>query len=192
MLNQLNEHLQIVKKTIEDNESKIIEVAKRITENFYSGPKVMFCGNGGSAADSQHLAAEFIGRFQRERQALPALSLTTDTSILTCIGNDYGFDKIFTRQLEALGCYDDILIGISTSGNSKNVVDAFKYSKDNYIFTVSFTGNDGGELAKISDININVDSKVTARVQETHIFIGHLICELVEEAIVNGKSKSNS
>tara|TARA_B110000908_G_C10253639_1_gene453837 strand:- start:401 stop:961 length:561 start_codon:yes stop_codon:yes gene_type:complete len=143
--------------------------------------KIIFCGNGGSAADSQHLAAEFVGRFVKERKSLPAISLTTDSSAITAIGNDYGFDRIFERQLDSIGHVGDVLVGISTSGNSLNIINAFKLASKKKIITISLTGNKGGLLKSISDLNINVDSSVTARIQEIHILIGHILCELVDD-----------
>ncbi|MFT5387840.1 MAG: D-sedoheptulose 7-phosphate isomerase, partial [Candidatus Omnitrophota bacterium] len=148
-----------------------------------SGNKVLFCGNGGSAADSQHVAAEFIGRFQKERQALPAIALTTDSSILTCLSNDYNYDIVFSRQIEALGKEGDVLFGISTSGNSKNVIEAVKASKKLGMVTITLTGGDGGELAKLADVSLVVPSKNTARIQESHLCIEHTICEIVEESL---------
>ncbi len=145
--------------------------------------KVMFFGNGGSASDSQHLAAEFVGRFKKERKPLPALALTVDTSILTSLANDYGYEVVFARQIEALGQKNDIAFGISTSGKAKNVACALKQAKKMGIFTIALTGGDGGELAKIADISLIVPSAVTARIQEAHITIGHIICDLVENEL---------
>ena len=146
-----------------------------------SGNKIMFCGNGGSAADAQHLAAELIGRFQKERRSLASIALTTDTSILTAVANDYGYDEVFARQVEGLGRSGDVLIGISTSGNSANVVKAALKARDTGMHTIAFTGEGGGKLKDICDITFAVPSKVTARIQEMHIMVGHIICELVEE-----------
>ncbi len=145
--------------------------------------KLMFCGNGGSAADSQHLAAEFTGRFIKDRRPLPAIALSTDSSALTCIGNDYSFNDVFLRQVQGLGRERDCLIGISTSGNSENVVRAFVAAKELGIKTIGFLGRDGGKLAPLSDVAIVVPSDVTARIQEAHILIGHTICGGVEQAL---------
>ena len=145
-----------------------------------SGGKLLFFGNGGSAADAQHLAAEFVGRFQIERHALPAIALTTDSSILTAVGNDYGFDQIFARQVQALGRPGDVAIGISTSGNSPNVTGAIKQAAKQDLKTIGLAGKDGGSLAKAVDVSIVVASTNVARVQECHITIGHILCELVE------------
>lgn len=146
-----------------------------------AGHKVLFCGNGGSAADSQHLAAELVGRFVKERRSLPAIALTTDTSILTAVANDYAYDDVFARQVEGLGQAGDVLVGISTSGNSKNVVKAVEEAKKKGLKTIAFTGQGGGRLGELCDVTVAVPSKVTARIQEMHILAGHIICELVEE-----------
>jgi D-sedoheptulose 7-phosphate isomerase len=158
----------------------IVEAASLITSCLRSGGKLLFFGNGGSAADAQHLAAEFVGRFVAERRGLPAVALTTDSSILTAVGNDYGFDQIFARQIEALGRPNDVAIGISTSGNSPNVIEAVKKAAKQQLKTIGLVGKDGGTLAKCVDISIVVASANTARVQECHIAIGHLLCELAE------------
>lgn len=158
----------------------IEKAADALIRSLKSGGKILLFGNGGSAADSQHIAAEFIGRFQKERKALPAIALTTDTSALTALGNDYTFDIVFSRQVEALGRSGDVAIGISTSGNSKNVVEGILKAKSLGLTTITLTGNDGGKLAPLSDMALIVPSKVTARIQESHITISHAICELVE------------
>ena len=145
--------------------------------------KLMFCGNGGSAADSQHLAAEFTGRFIKDRKPLPGLALSTDSSALTCIGNDYSFNDVFLRQVQALGREGDCLVGISTSGNSENVLRAFDAARELGIKTLGLLGRDGGKLASLSDVAIIVPSDVTARIQEAHILIGHTICGGVEQSL---------
>jgi D-sedoheptulose 7-phosphate isomerase len=152
-------------------------------EALLSGGKVFWCGNGGSAADCQHLAAEFVGRFRRERRGLASIALTTDTSILTAIGNDYGFDEIFRRQVEALCAPGDVLVAISTSGKSSNVCTALNQAKKMGVFTVGFTGSGGGEVARICDIALTVASEETARIQEAHIVVGHLLCDCVDLAL---------
>jgi D-sedoheptulose 7-phosphate isomerase len=159
-------------------------IAGALVTAFKAGNRVFLCGNGGSAADSQHIAAEFIGRFQKERRALPAIALTTDTSILTCLSNDYNYDIVFSRQIEALGRKGDVLIGISTSGKSVNVLKAFEAAKACGMVTVAFVGHDGGPMAKAADLSIIVPSRVTARIQETHIVLAHAICEVVEHEFV--------
>jgi D-sedoheptulose 7-phosphate isomerase len=147
------------------------------------GGKAMFCGNGGSAADSQHLAAEFTGRFVRDRRPLAALALSTDSSALTCIGNDYGFDQVFVRQVQALGRPGDCLVGISTSGRSGNVLRAFEAARAGGIATLGLLGRDGGPLAALSDVAVIVPDETTARIQEAHIMIGHTLCGMVEEGL---------
>lgn len=174
------ESISIKEKALEANIDKIIETVELFIKALKDNNKIMFCGNGGSAADSQHIAAEFIGRFQKERRSLPAIALTTDTSILTALGNDYGYDIVFARQIEGLGNAGDVVFGISTSGNSKNVIEGIKKAKEMGLKTVSLTGGDGGDLAKLTDISLIVPSKITARIQESHICIEHTICELVE------------
>ena len=161
-----------------DNIGLVIQKCKKVLG---SNNKFMFCGNGGSAADSQHLAAEFTGRFLRKVQPLPAIALTTDTSALTAIGNDFSFEEVFSRQVSALGHKGDLLFGISTSGNSSNVIRAVNIAKEAGIYTVGLVGYDGGELAKTADISIVVDSTFTARIQEMHIIIGHIICEALDK-----------
>lgn len=145
-----------------------------------NGGKILLCGNGGSAADSQHIAAEIVGRFQKERKGLPAIALTTDTSILTSVGNDYGYDYIFSRQVEALCTPKDVLIGLTTSGNSANVVRAIETANEIGAITIGLTGGTGGKLNALCTHNIVVPSSITARVQEAHIFIGHCLCEIIE------------
>lgn len=146
-----------------------------------SGGKIIWMGNGGSAADSQHLAAELVGRFKKERAGLPSIALTTDTSIITAIANDYGFDVVFERQIESLCMPNDLVIGISTSGNSTNVVRAIQKAKQKGATVVALTGGSGGELKQIADITLIVNSSNTARIQECHILVGHIICEAVDE-----------
>lgn len=178
---QINEHQQVVKALLDQCIPCIEEIAMVCQEAISSGHKIMLCGNGGSAADSQHIAAEFVGRFLKERKSLPAIALTTDTSILTAVGNDYGFDKVFSRQVEALGDPGDVLIGISTSGNSKNVIAAFEEAKAKNMKTIAFTGNRPSKSEQIADLILKVPSTVTARIQECHILVGHIICNTVDE-----------
>jgi len=167
---------------VESNVDNIIKAADMFTACLAAGGKVLIFGNGGSAADAQHLAAEFINRFQIERPPLAAIALTTDTSVLTSIGNDYHFDDIFSKQIEALGKKKDIAWGLSTSGNSPNVVKAVKIAQKMGIATIGMTGR-GGELAECADLVLAVDSDNTARVQETHITLGHILCELMERKL---------
>jgi D-sedoheptulose 7-phosphate isomerase len=157
---------------------KIIEV---ITRSLQSSGRIYFCGNGGSAADAQHLAAEFSGRFYTDRKALPAEALHCNTSYLTAVANDYSFDVIYARLIDGIGVKGDVLIGLSTSGNSGNIVKAFEVAKEKGIVTVGFTGMSGGTMKSLSDFLINVPSTDTPRIQESHILIGHIICQLVEE-----------
>jgi D-sedoheptulose 7-phosphate isomerase len=155
----------------------------KIVTAFRNGNKVLFCGNGGSAADAQHLAAEFSGRFYTDRKALPAEALHCNTSYLTAVGNDYSFDVIYSRLIDGIGQQGDVLIGLSTSGNSKNIIKAFETAKEKGMVTIGFTGMTGGQLKSVSDYLINVPSTDTPRIQESHILIGHIICQLVEEKI---------
>jgi len=161
----------------------VMQVAMRIAKSLEQGGKVFFFGNGGSAADAQHLAAEFTGRFLKERRPLPALALSVNSSSLTAIGNDYGFDIVFARQLEALGKEGDVAVGISTSGNSPNVIRALETAHSKSIFSVALTGKSGGTMKNIADCTICIPSEETPRIQECQILTGHLICELVEEVL---------
>lgn len=165
---------EIVLQTIAD----CVEV---ITTAFKNGNRVYFCGNGGSAADAQHLAAEFSGRFYKDRAALPAEALHCNTSYLTAVANDYGFDVVYSRMIEGIGLKGDIVIGLSTSGNSANIIKAFEVAKQKGIISIAFTGITGGQMKSLADHLINVPSADTPRIQESHILIGHIICQLVEE-----------
>lgn len=176
----LNESLEVKEKSIRTNIEGIILLAEKIADAFTNDRKVMLCGNGGSAADAQHIAAEFINRFELERPPLPAIALTTDTSVITCIGNDYSFDYIFANQVKALGIEGDVLMAISTSGNSKNVVKAAEAAREQDIYVCGITGGDGGRLKDIADSCLIVESSSAARIQETHILMGHIICLLVD------------
>ena len=174
------ESIRVKEEAFQQNAPQISTAVDEIVTCFKNGGKILLFGNGGSAADSQHMAAEFIGRFQKERRSLPAIALTTDSSILTALGNDYSFDIIFARQIEGLGKKGDVALGISTSGNSRNVIEGIQKAKELGLRTITLTGGTGGKLAPLSDINLNVSSKVTARIQESHLCIYHTICELVE------------
>ena len=174
------------KQAIYNNEElleNIEKVAKECISLYSHNKKTILAGNGGSAADAQHIAAELVGRYGFDRASLPSLSLTTDTSNLTAIGNDYGYDKVFSRQLEGMGQKGDLFIGISTSGNSLNILNAFESAKKKGIFCVALTGKDGGEMAKIADISLIVPSYSTPRIQESHILIGHILCDIIEQEI---------
>jgi D-sedoheptulose 7-phosphate isomerase len=168
-----------------DQKTNIKQAADAIVNSLKAGNKILICGNGGSAADAQHIAAELVGRYKLERKALPAIALTTDTSIITAWSNDYNFDTIFERQVEALANKGDILIALSTSGNSENIINAISKAKEKGLTIISLTGKDGGKIKPISDININSSSKNTPRIQECHMLAYHIICELVEKEIVS-------
>ena len=174
------------KQAIYENENllnNIEKVSKLCVELYKGDKKTILAGNGGSAADAQHIAAEMVGRYGFDRPSLPSLALTTDTSALTAIGNDYGYDKVFSRQLEGMGQNGDIFIGISTSGNSVNIINAFNSAKEIEITTIALVGRDGGEMAKLADISMIVPSDSTPRIQESHILIGHIICDIIEKEI---------
>ena len=165
------------------SQADVLRVVDLLAAAFRHGRRVLVFGNGGSASDAQHVAAEFVGRFQKERRAVAAIALTTDTSILTAIGNDDAFDRVFARQIEALGESGDVAIGITTSGGSKNVLKAFTVAKERELTTVAVTGRDGGEAGRVADVHLNVPDRSTARVQEVHRTLLHVICELVEETL---------
>ncbi len=175
------EHLQVINE-LKQQQPVLEAIAHKMTQAVLEGNKILWCGNGGSAADAQHLAAEFVGRFRRERKPLPSIALTTDTSILTAIGNDYGYEQVFSRQVLAHCDEGDIVVGISTSGNSANVVGALEAAKECGAFTVAFTGEGGGKMAAAADAVVCVPTRDTARVQEGHILCGHMLCDWVELA----------
>lgn len=162
-------------------QTTIMKCVDKIYSALKSGNKILFCGNGGSAADAQHLAAEFSGRFYLDRKALPAEALHVNTSYLTAVANDYSFDVVYSRLVDGIGCEGDILVGISTSGNSKNIINALETANAKGMLTVGMTGESGGQMKNICDLLINVPSNDTPRIQESHILIGHIICQLVEE-----------
>jgi len=177
---EIQDHIDLANQIKLELPSKIKQISESITHAIIDKKKVILFGNGGSAADAQHIAAEFTGRFVRERRGLPAIALTTDTSALTAIGNDFGYEFVFSRQIEALANEGDVLIGISTSGNSSNVLKALLSGKELKCITISFTGKDGGEIARFTDLNVNIKHPVTARIQEMHILVGHLICTIID------------
>lgn len=181
--------ISVKQQLLEDKKiiSSLTDCVTVIVDAFTKGNKVLFCGNGGSAADAQHLAAEFSGRFYIDRDALPAEALHCNTSYLTAVGNDYSYDVIYSRIIKGIGNKGDILIGLSTSGNSANVVKAFEMAKQKEMITIGFTGFTGGAMKEISDYLLNVPSTDTPRIQESHILLGHIICELVEARLF-GKS----
>jgi D-sedoheptulose 7-phosphate isomerase len=175
-----------VKQQILNDEAmikKIAEAVDVIANAFSNGKKVLFCGNGGSAADAQHLAAEFSGRFYKDRKALPSEALHCNTSYVTAVANDYSYDVIYSRIIEGTGESGDVLVGLSTSGNSKNIIKAFESAREKNITTIGLTGESGGNMKEVSDYLFNVPSKDTPRIQESHILIGHIICQLVEEKL---------
>jgi D-sedoheptulose 7-phosphate isomerase len=178
----IEDHLKVI-DSLRDQQSLLQGIAEEVTRAILAGKKILWCGNGGSAADSQHLAAELMGRFRQERCALPSIALTTDTSILTAVGNDYGYEKVFQRQVEALCSRGDVLVGISTSGSSKNVCAALQTARQIGAFTVAFTGQSGGEIAAIAHVALRIPSKDTARIQEGHILCGHMLCDWVERSV---------
>ena len=182
----ISEHITLIRNIEKNHLLKIQTVVQWMIDALKRRNKILFAGNGGSAADAQHLSAEFIGRFRKERPALPAIALTTDTSILTAVGNDYGFEEIFARQLEGLINEGDIFYAITTSGNSENLVRAVKVCHETSCKTVALLGNDGGKLREMVDLPIIIESDNTARIQEIHGTIGHIICELVENALYGG------
>jgi len=182
---QVESSIRVKQALLNDPELlKLIEKVSKLVINAYkNGNKTLLAGNGGSAADAQHIAAEFVSRFYFDRPGLPSIALTTDTSMLTAIGNDYGFERLFARQLQAQGNEGDIFIGISTSGNSPNVIKAFEACKQKGILSIGLTGMSGGKMAEICDICIRVPSNDTPRIQEVHILIGHIICLIVEQEL---------
>ena len=186
MKNMIKTEFEAHRKTIEATIEKLIPnvetASQMVIDTLKNGNKILLCGNGGSAADAQHIAAELTGRYKSERRGLPGIALTTDTSALTAIGNDYGYDRIFDRQVEALANEGDLLIGISTSGNSVNIISAFKVAKDMGCKSLGLSGRDGGSMNKVCDLNIVVPSSDTPRIQEMHILIGHTLCQAVDNA----------
>lgn len=176
----LEDSLRTKEIFIRENISDLILLAEKVALAFTADRKLMLCGNGGSAADAQHIAAEFVNRFNLERPPLPAMALTTDTSVITSIGNDYSFDEIFSKQIKALGMEGDILLAITTSGNSSNLLSAVRDARKQGIYTVGLLGKDGGKLADLVDMGLIVKADNTARIQEAHILAGHILCHLVD------------
>lgn len=177
------EHQTTIQTVFENCQDSIQAVATLMVDVLRNGGTIYWCGNGGSAADSQHLAAELVGRFKKDRRALRSVALSTDTSVLTCVSNDYSFDDVFSRQVEALGRPGDLIVGITTSGNSPNVIRAFDVAKEMGIVTVAMLGKDGGRAIHTADHSILIPSNTTARVQEAHILVGHILCELIENGL---------
>ena len=179
---QLTQSIETMTKVLNDEaiHTAVVEAGRITAHAMKAGKKLMVCGNGGSAADAQHLVAEFVSRLTVDRPALRAIALTTDTSILTAIGNDYSYDNVFERQVEALGLEGDVLMAISTSGNSKNCVKALKLAKKLGIHTIAYTGNKGGAMAELADINVIIPSDTTMNIQESHLALEHIYCMVVE------------
>ena len=175
-------HLETIKSVMGSMEAHLEEASKLMVSTLKNGNKILLCGNGGSAADAQHIAAELTGRYKTERRGLPGIALTTDTSALTAISNDYGYAKVFDRQVEALANKGDLLIGISTSGNSANIISALNTAKELGCTTIGFSGRDGGQMNEVCDINLVVPSNDTPRIQEMHILFGHTLCQIVDDA----------
>ncbi len=181
IISKLRESAELKLAFAKEATRDVIKAVEIIEKSIKSSGKILIFGNGGSAADAQHIAAELVNRYLKVRSALPAIALTTDTSIITSVGNDSSFEDIFSRQIEALGKKGDVALGLSTSGRSRNIVKGLSRAKSLGLKTISFTGRDGGEIKKIADCNINVPSTSTPRIQEVHITIGHIICELIED-----------
>ncbi|MCX5699887.1 MAG: D-sedoheptulose 7-phosphate isomerase [Candidatus Omnitrophica bacterium] len=179
----LLESIQVKEEILRNQIGQIAQVAQLMIDCLKKDGKVIVFGNGGSASDSQHIAAELVGRFKKDRSALAAISLTTNTAILTSLANDYGYDVVFSRQVEALGNKNDVVLGISTSGKAKNVALGIKQAKKMGIKTVALSGGDGGDIVKLADVSLVVPSKITARIQEAHITIAHIICEMIEQEL---------
>lgn len=182
---QIEESIEVKNRILKDQNLLVLidNISQKCTTIYQNDKKILIAGNGGSAADAQHIAGEFVSKFYFDRPALPSIALTTDTSILTAIGNDYGYERLFSRQVEAHGNEGDMLIAISTSGNSKNLIEALKAAKKKKLITVGLTGQSGGDMAALCDYCIKVPSTETPRIQESHILIGHIICAIVEENI---------
>ncbi len=179
----LLESIQVKEEILRSQIGQIVEIAELMIDCLKKDGKVIVFGNGGSASDSQHIAAELVGRFKKDRSALAGIALTTNTSVITSLANDYGYDVIFSRQIEALGKKNDVVLGISTSGKARNVALGIKQAKKMGIKTVALSGGDGGEIVKLADVSLLVPSKVTARIQEAHITIAHIICEMIEQEL---------
>ncbi len=183
IIKELYENINTTKSLSKNYSDIIINASKIIIDCYRNGGKLILIGNGGSAADAQHIAAEFIGRFKLERSPLPAIAMTTNTSILTALANDYGYDTVFSRQLEALACNKDVIIVITTSGNSPNILKAINVAKSKNIKVIGMTGRTGGKVKDLTDIIIMIPSDNTPRIQEAHITIGHIICDIVEKSL---------
>ena len=184
------ESIEVKQRVLEMEIGTLAQSAEILVAALRRGNRVLLCGNGGSAADSQHIAAELVGRFGRERTALPAIALTTDTSILTALANDYSYADVFARQVEAWGSSGDVLVGISTSGNSPNVLKAMRTARERGMHTIGFTGASGGQLPEVADVCFRVPSRSTSRIQESHITAGHALCEMIERELFDTHDES--
>lgn len=186
VLERINEHIEMFSDIYKDYElqKQVIEIAEKITTSLQNGGRLLLCGNGGSASDAQHIAAEFVGRFQKDRKAYDAEALTVNTSTLTAVGNDYGFEEIFSRQVEAKGRKNDVLIGISTSGKSKDVIKAIETARNKEMLVIMLMGDyELDNINEFCDYAVKIPSKITARIQEGHIFVGHVLAELIEQQL---------
>jgi len=185
IIKHIQESIEVKKKLLENDDilKNILETSQACIKAYKNNNKILIAGNGGSAADAQHIAGELVSRFYFDRPGLAAFALTTDTSILTAIGNDYGYEKLFSRQIQANGCSGDVFIGISTSGNSKNIIEALTECKKKKIITIGLTGDKDCEMDKLCDICIKIPSTSTPRIQESHIVVGHIICAIIEEEV---------
>lgn len=181
--NEFTSHLETIQAVIGSMEDDLTKASAMVVRILKRGNKILLCGNGGSAADAQHIAAELTGRYKTERRGLPGIALTTDTSALTAIGNDYGYERVFDRQVEALANKGDLLIGISTSGNSSNIISALKLARELGCSTLGFSGRDGGAMNEVCDINLVVPSNNTPRIQEMHILFGHTLCQIIDNEL---------
>lgn len=183
IVREFEEHLKTIQAVMGGMEEDLEKASLMAVKVLKRGNKILLCGNGGSAADAQHIAAELVGRYKTERRGLPAVAITTDTSALTAIANDYGYDRVFDRQTEALANKGDLLIGISTSGNSANIISALKLAKEMGCETLGFSGRDGGKMNEVCDVNLVVPSNDTPRIQEMHILFGHTICQIIDDEL---------
>jgi len=183
IVREFEEHLKTIQAVMGGMEEDLEKASLMAVKVLKRGNKILLCGNGGSAADAQHIAAELVGRYKTERRGLPAIAITTDTSALTAIANDYGYDRVFDRQTEALANKGDLLIGISTSGNSANIISALKLAKEMGCETLGFSGRDGGKMNEVCDVNLVVPSNDTPRIQEMHILFGHTICQIIDDEL---------
>jgi D-sedoheptulose 7-phosphate isomerase len=184
-------HLEVI-QSLHSHLPVIERIASLMSDAILAGKKIVWCGNGGSAADAQHLAAELVGRFLRERRGLPSIALTTNTSILTAVGNDLGYDQVFSRQVEALCVAGDVLVGISTSGNSRNVCAALETAQGIGVRTIAFTGEGGGQMTRLAEVTLAIPSLETPRIQEAQILCGHMICDYIERSVVEADQEATA